>query len=179
MIGAWPATTEDLSLNATSTLDSENTFNAINDINSTRVVTLPIINYKFYVGPETLLLFVMMISGAIGACVYSLWAASTHLGRLHDFNYDRWKAWYVTRPIVGAGLALFFYLLIRGGLLTVGAEFMTLNLVVIAGLSGLVGMFSEQALLKLSELADATFGSAPKKEPSAKKKNAKSEGEGT
>jgi len=41
---------------------------------------------------------------------------------------------------------------------------MTLNLVVIAGLSGLVGMFSEQAIKKLNDVADATFGSTKKEE---------------
>jgi len=170
MVAVWPAATEDLSLNATSTINSTSTFNAINEMNSTRVVTLPILNSKFYIGPETLLLFVMMISGAMGACVFSLWGASSHLSR-NDFDYEKWKMWYFTRPFVGAGLALFFYLLIRGGLLTIGAEFMTLNLVVIAGLSGLVGMFAEQAILKLNELADATFGAAPKKETKEKEKS--------
>ena len=175
MVAVWPAATEDLSLNATSTINSTSTFNAINELNSTRVVTLPILNSKFFIGPETLILFVMMISGAMGACVYSFWAVSSHLGK-DDFDYEKWKMWYFTRPFVGAGLALFFYLLIRGGLLTIGAEFMTLNLVVIAGLSGLVGMFAEQAILKLNELADATFGAAPKKETKEKEKPTSGEG---
>jgi hypothetical protein len=169
MVGAWPAATEDLALNATSSINQTGTFNAINNINTTRVVTLPVIGFKAFVGPETLLLLVMMVSGAIGACVFSIWAISNHLGKHHDFYYARYKYWYYTRPFIGVGLALFFYLLIRGGLLTIGAEFMTLNLVVIAGLSGLVGMFSEQAILKLSELADATFGPAAKKQDTSKK----------
>ena len=161
MVGSWPAASEDLPLNATSSLNSTNVFNVINEINSTRVVTLPLTEIKAFVGPETLLLFVMMLSGAIGACVYSFWAISDHLGRHHDFYYERWKTWYIIRPIVGAGLAMFFYLLIRGGLLTIGADSMTLNLVVIAGLSGLVGMFSEQAIRKLNDLADTLFGRSP------------------
>jgi hypothetical protein len=161
MIGVWPAATEDLAVNATSSINSNMTFNAINAINTTRVVTLPATTFHIFIGPETLLLFIMMLSGAMGACIFSLWAVADHLGRRHDFFYKRWKAWYFTRPLIGAVLAFFFYLLIRGGLLTIGADVMALNLIVIAGLSGLVGMFSEQAILKLNELADATF--TPKK----------------
>ncbi len=164
MIGVWPAATEDLQMNATSTVNSTLTFNAINQINSTRIVTLPATDVKMYVGPETLLILIMMVSGALGACVFSLWAVSDHLGRRHDFCYQRWKSWYYTRPLVGGVLAIFFYLLVRGGLLTIGAQVMALNLVVIAGLCGLVGMFSEQAVLKLSELADAIFTPQNKKQ---------------
>jgi len=70
LVGTWPAAAEDLSLNATSTLDSKGVFNSINDLNTTRVITLPALGWKYYVGPETLLLFVMMFAGAIGACVF-------------------------------------------------------------------------------------------------------------
>jgi hypothetical protein len=160
LIGAWPATTEDLELNATSTFNhTQPAFNAINEINSTRPLSLPLTGISFLVGPETLLIWIMIISGAMGAAIFSLWAAAKHLSYKHNFDYDRYKHWYITRPFLGSGLALFFYFLIRGGLLTIGTEIMMMNVVVIAGLSGLVGMFSEQAILKLSEVADATFGS--------------------
>lgn len=158
MVGSWPAATEDLDLNATSTFNhTKPAFNAINDINTTRIISFPPFG-EVYVGPETLLVVVMMISGAMGACLFSIWAASHHLGKEHDFDYERYRAWYFTRPLLGAGIAFIFYLLVRGGLLTIGAQVMALNVVVIAGLSGLVGMFSEQAILKLLEVADALFG---------------------
>lgn len=159
LVGVWPATTKDLELNATSTINSTKIFNGINESNNTRIITLPFTDSRFYVGPETLLIFVMMLSGALGACVYSLWAAASHLGK-GDFDYEKWKMWYYTRPLIGAGLSIFFYFLIRGGLLTIGAEFMAINIVAIAGLSGLIGMFVEQAIKKLNELANATFGSS-------------------
>jgi hypothetical protein len=164
MIGSWPAATEDLDLNATSTFDHTTpALNQINDINSTRIITLPALG-SFFVGPETLLVIIMMISGAMGACLFSIWAASHHLGTENDFDYVRYRAWYFTRPFLGAGIAFIFYLLVRGGLLTIGEAVLALNIVVIAGLSGLVGMFSEQALLKLLEVADALFGPAKKAE---------------
>jgi hypothetical protein len=168
LIGAWPATTEDLELNATSTFNhTQPAFNAINEINSTRPISLPLTGVSFFVGPETLLIWIMILSGAMGAAIFSLWAAAKHLSYKHNFDYDRYKYWYITRPFLGSGLALFFYFLIRGGLLTIGTEIMMMNVVVIAGLSGLIGMFSEQAILKLSEIADATFGSKKATEPDA------------
>jgi len=169
MIGSWPATTEDLDLNATSTFNhTAPAFNQINDINTTRIVTLPPFGL-ILVGPETLLVIIMMVSGAIGACLFSIWAISHHLGKENDFDYIRYRAWYFTRPFLGAGIAFIFYILVRGGLLTIGAAVLALNIVVIAGLSGLVGMFSEQALLKLLEVADALFG------PSKEEKNPETE----
>jgi len=139
----WPTTPEELASNATNT------------------VTLRGTEISFSLGPETLVILVMIIAGAIGACVFSLYAIAHHLGRVHDFE-ARWAAWYVLRPFIGAGLAMIFYFLLRGGVLTIGANLQSLNLIVVAGLSGLVGMFSEQALRKTRDLADTIFGSIPK-----------------
>lgn len=134
----WPATTEDLALN------------------STRAVTL-LIGLRISLGPETTLLFVVMSSGIIGACTYSFFAISYHLARKNNFD-KVWEAWYVLRPILGAGLALIIYLVLRGGVLTIGADLNNLNIVGVAGISGLSGMFSEQSMRKLRELADTAFG---------------------
>ncbi len=145
LISIWPTTPEELASNATST------------------VTLRGTEYSFSLGSETLVILVMIIAGAIGACVFSLYAVAHHLGRLHDFQV-RWTAWYFLRPFIGAGLAMIFYFLIRGGVLTVGTSLQNLNLIVVAGLSGLVGMFSEQALRKTRDVADTIFGSIPRNE---------------
>lgn len=134
----WPATKEDLALN------------------STRAVTL-LIDSRIFLGPETTLLLVVMSSGIIGACSFSFFAIAYHLSRKNDFD-KVWEAWYVLRPILGAGLALVIYLLIRGGVLTIGADLSNLNLVGVAGISGLSGMFSEQAMRRLRELAETAFG---------------------
>lgn len=139
LLSIWPATTGDLALN------------------STRAVTLLGIGIIFSLGPETTLLFVIMLSGIIGACAFSFSAISYHLGAKNDFD-KVWEAWYVLRPILGAGLALVIYLLLRGGVLTIGADLNSLNLVGVAGISGLAGMFSEQATRMLRNLADTAFG---------------------
>lgn len=70
------------------------------------------------------------------------------------------------RPIYGALLALIFYFLVRGGLIafsggsmSIPKEYPGLDLMraSTAGVSGLVGMFSEQAMTKLKEFFDSLF----------------------
>jgi hypothetical protein len=123
-------------------------------------VTIQVIGPSFSVGPETLLMLVMITVGALGACVFSLFAVAHHLGAQKDFDAS-WLTWYLVRPYVGSGLSLIFYFLIRGGVLSLGSSLQNLDLVVVAGLAGLVGMFSEQALHKLQDLADTLLGAAP------------------
>jgi hypothetical protein len=65
------------------------------------------------------------------------------------------------RPIIGSVLALVFYLVIRGGLLSVsnGAAG-DLNPFGVAAIAGMVGMFSKQAADKLKETFDNLFRTA-------------------
>lgn len=133
-------------------------------LNSTIPMNITIIPYHTYsVGPEVGLLSVMMLAGMIGACIYSLYAVSLHLGSYEDFN-KTWTGWYLTRPWIGAGLALGVYVLIRGGLLTMGS-ISTVSLLGLAGFSILTGLFTEQVLHKLNDLADTLFGKGPANSP--------------
>jgi len=114
----------------------------------------------FPVGSETMLLLVMVLSAIIGSCVYSLSAISAYLGA-RKFNKD-WDGWYISRPFIASGLSLIFYFLLNGGLLNQGANLSNLNIVGVAGFSGLIGLFSQQAIKKLHDVADTLFDTAPK-----------------
>ena len=142
LVSVWPSTTADVAMN------------------STRTITFYFTKIHISIGPETSLLYIMIFSGIIGACVFSLFAVSHHLGADKDFSKD-WQAWYLLRPLIGGGLALVFYFLLRGGVLSIGANLSNLNLVGVAAVSALVGMFAEHAMHKLQDLADTLFGSAP------------------
>ncbi len=70
------------------------------------------------------------------------------------------------RPIYGALLALIFYFLVRGtliafsgGSINIPTKYPELDLMraSVAGVSGLVGMFSEQAMTRLKEFFDSLF----------------------
>lgn len=141
-------------------------------LNSTKQMNITIIPYHTYsIGPEVGLLSVMVLSGVLGACVYSLYAIALHLGSYEDFDFS-WTAWYLTRPWIGAGLAFGVYVLIRGGVLTMGS-IGSVSLLGLAGISVLVGLFTEQVMHKLNDLADTLFGPAPEDTSGAKQTNPK------
>ncbi len=64
---------------------------------------------------------------------------------------------YVSVPFVGSLLALLFYIVLRGGLLTTQASSTEVNVYGFAAVSALVGLFSEQAADKLRTVFEALF----------------------
>jgi hypothetical protein len=138
----WPKTSQELSSNAT------------------RTITFYGIGVGVSVGPETMLIIVIILSAILGSCVYSLSGISSNLAAK---RFDKsWDGWYVTRPFIAAGLGLIFYFLVRGGVLSLGSSLSNLNIVGVAGLSGLIGLFSQGAYRKLHDVADTFFGTAKK-----------------
>ena len=108
------------------------------------------------VNREADLLLIAMLCGAIGAFLYGAKSFTAYLGN-ETFD-SSWTAWYLFMPLIGSGLALLFYLVFRGGLLT-SASSSDVNPFGIAGLSGLVGMFTKQATNKLDEVFSTMFRS--------------------
>jgi len=134
---------------------------------TTRSVTLWVLSWKvgtYAVGAEVLLLYVVLLSGIIGACVWSLYALSIHLSAREDFN-RAWAAWYIVRPFIGAGLALVLYAVVRAGLFSAGTGVSNTSVLGVAALSFLVGLFAENAVHKLHEIADTVFGNPPSGQP--------------
>ena len=98
----------------------------------------------------------VLIMGALGACLHGVKSLASHCGR-GDFS-DKWTLWYLYRPFVGGVLALIFYLIINGGLMPKISS-NNIEFFAILGISGLVGLFSQQALNKLKIISDAIFAS--------------------
>jgi len=63
----------------------------------------------------------------------------------------------VLRPFIGVSLALIFYFVIRGGLLSAGTTAGDVSPFGFAAVAGLVGMFSKQATDKLEEVFSDLF----------------------
>lgn len=134
---------------------------------TTRSITLYILFFKvgtFAVGPEVLLLYIVLLSGIIGACVWSLYVLSAHLSSSQDFSRV-WAGWYLVRPFLGAGLALILYALLRAGLFSTGSTASSTSVLGISALSFLVGFFTENAVHKLHDIADTVFGNPPSGQP--------------
>jgi len=98
----------------------------------------------------------VLIIGALGSCLHGITSLAYH--RSQDNFAEKWTLWYLYRPFVGGILALIFYLIINGRLVP-QVENCSQKFFGMLGLSGLIGLFSKQALNKLSLIFDAIFAS--------------------
>ena len=106
------------------------------------------------VGREVDLLWLVLICGALGSFAHGARSFVDFVGN-RTFRAS-WSAWYLLYPLIGAALALIFYLAVRGGFLTTSSG-KDVNLYGLTAISGLVGMFSKQATTKLSEVFTTLF----------------------
>jgi len=115
------------------------------------------------------LFMLVLIMGALGSWLH---AVSSYLDFIGNRNFvTSWVPWYLMRPILGAILAVVFYLVLRAGLFpndVKGIE--AVNPFSIAALAGLVGLFTQRATKKLGDVFDALFPTAQKdKDPLSNK----------
>jgi hypothetical protein len=111
---------------------------------------------------ETRLIELSLLFGIIGSSVHgvsslTLWHSRKKLER-------SFFSWYLTRPLIGAALAVTSYLLLRSTLLTTVANgpgqggIGFINDYGVAGVSALVGLMTAQMTQKLRDIFDAMFG---------------------
>jgi len=72
----------------------------------------------YTISPERRYLLLMTLGGALGASVHLLISFTAFVGNRSFVT--SWVPWYMLRPVIGAAMALFFYMLLRGGILTYG-----------------------------------------------------------
>jgi len=101
---------------------------------------------------ESILLVIVVICGALGSMVHTLRSMSWYIGN-RDLRRS-WIAKYIVQPFIGAALALIFYFVVRAGFFSAQATVESTSLLGFAAMSGLVGMFSDQAVVKLKEVAE-------------------------
>jgi hypothetical protein len=103
------------------------------------------------------LLALVLLFGALGSFVHVAKSFASFAG--NRALVASWLWWYLLQPVAGMALALLFYVTIRGGLFAPGSNSGAVNAYGIAGVSGLVGMFTKQATDKLGEVFGAMFRS--------------------
>jgi hypothetical protein len=101
---------------------------------------------------EARLLLIVIIAGALGSLIHALRSFFWYAGHLE--LRLRWFVMYILLPLVGANLAVGFYFVIRGGFFSPGATVEQTSPFGFAALSILVGMFSQQAILKLKDVTE-------------------------
>lgn len=111
--------------------------------------------YSDNIQPEMRLLLLVMAMGALGSYVHAGTSFVSYVGNRSFVG--SWTWWYILRPFIGLALAVVFYFVIRGGLLSGGAVASDISPFGFAAVAGLVGMFSKQATDKLEELFNDLF----------------------
>ncbi len=111
--------------------------------------------WEFEISDEGRLFILVLFAGAFGGAVITVRDLATGM---RDLKLPpRSIAWYIMRPLVASGLGLGFYLVIRGGFFSPQADVDQTSPFSFVGLATLVGFFSDQAVKKLAEIADAAF----------------------
>lgn len=114
---------------------------------------LEILNFIF--PKEANLVIVVALSGALGGLVHSLRSFYKYVGN-RKLIWS-WFAMYILLPFVGTCMGLVFYLVIRAGFFSPQTQIEQTSPYGFAALAALVGLFSEQALLKLKDVSETVF----------------------
>lgn len=108
--------------------------------------------WVFSISDEVRLLLIVALAGALGGLVHALRSLYWYVG--HRELVLSWLLMFILLPFVGTTLALVFYFVVRGGFFSPQATIQQTSPFGFAALAGLVGLFSEQAVLKLKEVAE-------------------------
>lgn len=126
--------------------------NSTSDIMATWVV----FRWQKQIDLEVRLILMMLVVGAFAACISGMKSFADYAG---DKKLDpSWNWFYCAQPLMGAGMAFIFYVVIRGGFLAgTNADVKAVNPFGFVAVAALVGMFSDAAFRKLNEVFDNLF----------------------
>lgn len=126
---------------------------AANTANSKAQKTPP--NRSFAPSREPNALFLAVLAaGMTGGAVYSLRQHALHVARRsHD---PSWTMWNISRPLLGAALAVLLFFLIRAGFVDT-QQGDALKPEGFIALGGLVGLFTDQAWARMRIVAESVF----------------------
>jgi hypothetical protein len=101
---------------------------------------------------------VTMFAAGVGSMITTILGYLRHASVEQDFD-PAFAPWYVARPIMGVLLGVIFYFVLKGGLLATipDVSMREVNEFGLAGLGGLVGLFSKNAIEKLREIFNVLF----------------------
>jgi hypothetical protein len=105
--------------------------------------------------PESVrFLIIVMVVGALGSLIHVFRSFYWYIG--NRTLKSSWLLMYILLPFNGAGLAVLFYLIVRGGI-SGQAPINPGSLDGYAAIAALVGMFTQEAMAKLKQIAGAVF----------------------
>jgi hypothetical protein len=118
-----------------------------------------LLGIKLSMSPDTNVMIMAAIAGALGGVLHSLRSMAGYIGA-RQFKWS-WSFYYLSLPFVAAILALIFYFVIRGGLMSPQGVTGDINPYGIAAISGLVGLFTGQAAGMLQKIFETLFAPSP------------------
>jgi len=131
------------------------------------------------ISADGFLFIIMFCAGMLGAVIRGVYSFFKHIG-LRDFSF-LWTWFYILVPFIGGALSLVIYFVIRGGFY--GSAFgkgLVLNVFSFAALGTLTGLFTDNAMEKLKQIARMLLADVPPKVENSKeitdKKDAASKG---
>jgi hypothetical protein len=137
----------------------------IKDGKSTNGITIPLrtssdiltmFAWVLPVNREGQIFLLAILAGNLGGLLHAIGSLAAFTG--NKTLLREWTLWYISRPFVGASIALVFLAIVRAGILTVStSDGMALSPYTAISIGTLVGMFSDDAILKLSEVFVAFF----------------------
>lgn len=118
--------------------------------------------HDYLIWNEQRMLLLILIAGALGGLVRSVRSLYWYVGN-RSFVIS-WVLMYLLLPLAGSLIALFIYLLLRGGLFSPQASMDQTSPFGFVAIAALAGMFSGSAAEKLKEMFELLF----KREPPAR-----------
>lgn len=109
---------------------------------------------------EFLFFLVVALAGALGGLIHTIRSAAWYVGN-RELKWS-WLPFNLLLPIVGALGGTVFYLVLRAGLFSPSTSAAHASPFGFAAVAVLAGLFSEQALEKLRQLAANLFAERPK-----------------
>jgi hypothetical protein len=116
---------------------------------------ITIFGQHFEIWDEIRLLLIVILAGALGSLVHTVRSVYWYIGN-RSLKWS-WVAKYVLQPFAGCALAVIFYVVVRGGFFSPQTTFENTSPFGFAALAALVGLFSEQAVLKLKTVAETVL----------------------
>lgn len=105
---------------------------------------ISLFGYRFIVPPDVGFILLVMAVGALGGNIHGIKSFADYTGNQRLMS--SWVWWYLARPFIGFPLALLFFFVVRGGFVSAGSQTGAIDTYGVAAVSGLVGMFSDQAV---------------------------------
>jgi hypothetical protein len=111
------------------------------------------------VSRETLFFLVVALGGALGGLIHTIRSMSWYVGN-RNLRWS-WLLFNLMLPVVGALVGIVFYVVLRAGLFSPSTSTASVSPYGFTAVAILAGLFSEQALEKLRQLASDLFSERP------------------